>query len=481
MRKLFFLVLLGGVIGSVNAESFAESAQYSKSKCPFAVPSGERAECGYLKVPESRKNNNQRNIKLFVSIIKSYSHTPKIDPIVILSDDHVASAQLIDASSWSKYAPFRQDRDLIFIDARGRGLSEPLLTCPELKEIKDTSDQNYLMRLKSCRDKLLADKIDLSAFNSKESALDVVALMRELQHKKWNILASSYSARTALAILGLKPQHLRSVVLNSAIPLTTTNHKEVAVNNKRVFEQFFYDCGVDSKCSKAFPNLKDVYTQLVLNLSNKKNDDGFSGALVEAELSKSLSEHSALYYLPYKIFGLAQANAKGQLNMKKFKDIIGSSGVGDLGATLSFTCFDVGDNVTGAKLKKQCDIWGKASELDVFDSSKFQAIPVMVLTGEYDTQLPPQWSRDVVKQLPNAKLFQFKGVGHDVISSLPCAIYMTAAFFDRPDHKPEDACMMALKPPSFFIPSGEQAKTAAVSEFRHVLDGGLHFKGESHG
>lgn len=474
MKKLFFVVMLGSLVGSASAASFAEVAEFSKANCPFSAPSGERAECGYLTVPESRKQNNQRDIKLFVTIVKSYSHTPKTDPIVVLDGGKASSTQLSNPQYWSKYAPFRQDRDLIFVDARGRGLSQPVLTCSQLENKDTTSEQDYLIRLKNCKDKFVADKIDLSAFNTKENALDIIALMRVLQYKKWNVLASSYDTRTALVVLGLKPQHLRSVVLNSAMPLTKTNSEAQEVNDKRVFKQFFYDCGVNSKCSKSFPNLKDVYAQLVLSLPNNKQEDGFSSDLVKSELSKSLSDQESLYYLPQKIFDLAQANAKGKLNMERFKQIIQPSVTTDNVAALSLSCFDFGKSLPDGFLSKQCDIWGKGSELDVFAAAKFQAVPVMVLTGEYDTQLPPQWARDVAKQLPNAKLFQFKGVGHDVIGSLSCAMYMTAAFFDRPDHQPEDACMTALKPPSFFVPEQEQVRTATLSLLQSILQNAFH-------
>jgi len=194
-------------------------------------------------------------------------------------------------------------------------------------------------------------------------------------------------------------------------------------------------------------------------------------------LSEELSNHDAVYYLPQQIYQLAQSNAKGKLSLEKFNSILRTDKkqLDPLSGTfVSYQCYDLGELVSKLNNKKTtqspyfvsddghaCNVWGRGFALKVFEKVDYKPVPTMVLTGEYDTLVPSQLSREVAKSLPNAKLFQFKGVGHDVIGSLRCALYMAAAFFDRPDHKPEDACMMALKPPSFYVPEKEQVTQVA--------------------
>ncbi|MCB1828521.1 MAG: alpha/beta fold hydrolase, partial [Coxiellaceae bacterium] len=323
------------------------------------------------------------------------------------------------------------------------------------------------LRLKACRDKLIADKVDLESFNTKESANDVLDVMTALEIKQWNILSTGFGSRTALALMKMKPETIRSAVLNSAAPLFPVAETRAA-NNERVFKRFFYDCGVDASCRRAFPNLNDVYLQLIRTLPNDSDQDGVRADVVVKVIASLLSNSEALSQLPAKIFELASLNAKGELDRAAFAKIIGPTVTQKSGADIGYFCFDVGANNNPKKsdMEKKpyyytenqhaiCQVWGKGDAIAIFNDSEYRPIPVLVLTGEYDTKVPSQWSRDVAKALPNAKLFQFKGVGNDVIASVDCALFMTSAFFDRPDHQPEDVCMMALKPPSFIVPKRE--------------------------
>lgn len=468
----------GLAFGQADVEKMAP--QYTQTKCPFSIPSGERAECGYLTVPENRSNNAESNIKIFVTIAKSYSHTPKIDPIVVISPmPGVASSErLAQSEYWHALARFRQDRDMIFIDQRGSGYSEPTLQCSNMPNPNLVTEQDYLLKLRECRDQLLKKKVDLTAFNSRESAQDIIDLMRTKAYKRFNILSGSFGSRVALAVAGLQPQLVRSVVFNSAVPVMPGVDLDVSkqANNKRVFEQFFYDCGVDARCRKAFPNLQDMYLQLVRSLPNKVSPGKLSVPYAITKLAEELSHTDAVYYLPQQIYQLAQSNIKEQLSLEQFDRIVGTSSLASVSNSVSqepYFCYDLGEFVAqqqpqatasspyfSASKLPVCDVWGKGFALKFLENVARPTTPVLVLTGEYDTVVPARWSRDVAKSLPNAKLFQFKGVGHNVIGTLPCALYMAAAFFDRPDHKPEDACLMALKAPSFFVP--EQAEDAAL-------------------
>lgn len=484
MRRISLAIVLAVWAGASFGQSELTQSTfvYKSTQCPFSIPSGERAECGYLTVPENRSKNSEGKITLFVTVVKSYSRTPKTDPIVFLSgiEGGASSAQLAQGEYWDSFARFRQDRDMIFVDQRGTGNSQPNLFCRSLPSSNVLSKQDYLLKLRGCRDRLLKKKIDLTAFNSKESARDIIDLMRAKGYKRCNILAGAYSSRVALAVAGLSPQLVRSVVLNSAVPLMPSPDFAVSMqaNNQRVFEQFFYDCGVDSRCRKAFPNLKDMYLQLIRSLPNKIIPGKISVSYAVTTLATELSHDDAIYYLPQHIYQLAQANLKGQLTLEQFDRIIGSSSSKvehQLAYSIPYFCYDLGEFVSKLKAPpanqspyfssanfQACDVWGRGYSLKFFKELAHPTIPVLVLAGEYDTTVPAQWSRRVAKPLPNAKLFQFKGVGHNVIDSLPCALYMTAAFFDRPDHKPEDACLMALKPPSFFVPDKQQETSVVV-------------------
>ena len=57
---------------------------FEHAPCVFTVPSGENVDCGYLTVPESRKQTNGPVIRLPVAVLKSPSNERRPDPIVYL-------------------------------------------------------------------------------------------------------------------------------------------------------------------------------------------------------------------------------------------------------------------------------------------------------------------------------------------------------------------------------------------------------------
>jgi pimeloyl-ACP methyl ester carboxylesterase len=74
--------------------------------------------------------------------------------------------------------------DLVFIDQRGAGTSVPALTCPELApttaqglSVSEPSqqeiDQITVPALRACHERLVAEGVNLDAFNSVENAADI--------------------------------------------------------------------------------------------------------------------------------------------------------------------------------------------------------------------------------------------------------------------------------------------------------------------
>src|SRR5687768_17784429 len=76
------------------------------------------------------------------------------------------------------------DRDWIFFDQRGTGRSSPSLYC--------APDDDWIKQVKTCRDKLMAQGIDLSQYNSVRIVGDMEALRSALGLRQWNLWGLSY-------------------------------------------------------------------------------------------------------------------------------------------------------------------------------------------------------------------------------------------------------------------------------------------------
>jgi pimeloyl-ACP methyl ester carboxylesterase len=71
-------------------------------------------------------------------------------------------------------------------------------------------------------------------------------------------------------------------------------------------------------------------------------------------------------------------------------------------------------------------------------------VPALVLEGEFDPVTPPRYGEDVVRTLPNARLFVLRGQGHNVIGA-GCMPKLFAQFVDTADAKALDGkCLDAL-------------------------------------
>src|SRR5438105_2861141 len=103
------------------------------------------------------------------------------------------------------FAAAVQARDLVVIDQRGTGLSEPRLDCPEVAAFEraavalPTDDQpGFADSVGACIDRLRSEDVDLSTYTTSQSASDVVAVTRALGYTSVNLYGLSYGARLGL-------------------------------------------------------------------------------------------------------------------------------------------------------------------------------------------------------------------------------------------------------------------------------------------
>ncbi|NDJ75328.1 MAG: alpha/beta hydrolase [Chloroflexi bacterium] len=241
--------------------------------CPFPLPRGETEgvtiDCGYLIVPQDRAEPGGVEVELAVAILYSTGPTPAPDPILYLEGGPGGSA-LTGVDAWA-VSVLRTDRDIILIDQRGTGYSWPWLTCYEVDEIED--ELGEAAALTACRQRLAADGIDVSDYNSANSAKDVADLRVALEIDEWNLVGISYGTRLALTIMRDYPEGVRSVILDSAYPPVVDAYEQQAVASTRVFNKLFTDCATDPACSAAYPDLEGTFYRVLDALDADPLDD----------------------------------------------------------------------------------------------------------------------------------------------------------------------------------------------------------------
>jgi hypothetical protein len=82
-------------------------------------------------------------------------------------------------------------------------------------------------------------------------------------------------------------------------------------------------------------------------------------------------------------------------------------------------------------------------------------IPTLALGAEFDQVTPPEYGNLVTEYLSNSYIFEFPGIGHNIIVSSDCARSMAGAFLDDPSQVPDASCIDEMPGLVFDIPGDE--------------------------
>lgn len=202
------LVLTIGIITVVSAQQKAGNLSFTPGI--FQAASGEKVEVdnGRLTVPENRQKPNARLIELAFVRFRSTSKRPG-PPIIYLSGGPGGPGIL--AAKGARFPLFQAMRefgDVIALDQRGTGDSRPNLMCPNGLELdasqsvsRDQILEAFRAQSRICAEHFRGQGVDLTGYNTNESADDLEALRQALGVPKISLWGISYGTHLGLAML----------------------------------------------------------------------------------------------------------------------------------------------------------------------------------------------------------------------------------------------------------------------------------------
>ena len=453
---------------AVSSTTTTSTADFEYTDCPFDAPGD--IECGYLTVPEDRSDASSPTIALAVAIVAAPDGATA-PPIVYLAggpggsgiDDYVA-----DPEGWEM--PFLQNRDLILLDQRGTGYSEPTLDCPEFAEVDAQDNPDAL-----CFDRLTSEGINLMAYNTRENAADVDALRQALGIAQWDLLGISYGTRLALEVMRNHPDGVRAVILDSPFPPNADTPVDEVYSFTDALTELFADCEQDDYCNENYPDLENVFLDTVQRLNEDETAEIFGDDLVFA-LSSAFSDTSLIPWLPYVIYEVANDNfdaldeisaEDGFARTQYQDDEDRSDSEGMYNSVICHDEYALGDyervetavvgtippELEGALLQATfdltslCEYWNPMNGVD--NTAVSSSIPTLILVGQYDVATPPRWGTLTAATLPNSHLVLVPGAGHSLLSSVECTIAITDDFLANPDQTPDTSCLDDIEWPYF--------------------------------
>ena len=162
-------------------------------------------ESGRLVVSEFHKDTSSNHIEVYFNRIKTKASNPK-SPIVFLAGGPGSSATQVGRTKYFYlFKELSKEADIILIDQRETGQSIPNLVCRNsLNSPTDITEnvQKYIFKdlikkSKACAEEFTDMNIQLQAYNSYESALDMEAIRKKLGYEKLNLYGYSYGTELA--------------------------------------------------------------------------------------------------------------------------------------------------------------------------------------------------------------------------------------------------------------------------------------------
>ncbi len=502
------------------------SATFEPARCPMQLPSsqteGETVECGYLVVPEDRANPDSDTIRLAVAIFHPPDGPSHPDPIIYLMGGPGGSGlEFLFISFDVAYAPvLATGRDLIILDQRGIGYSEPALDCPEVAELgrelldweidgeilsDEESAELFLDTVAACEEDLSA-VADLTAYNTAANAADINDLRLALGYDQVNLWGTSYGTRLALGVMRDYPEGLRSVVLDAVYPPSVDLYMELPDNALRAFNALFYGCAADADCAAAFPDLEWVFFDTVdrLNeepgayevtdaLTKERFDVLIDGDTLVAILFSWLYHTDVIPSLPQIIYDAAGGNfdlialIQGSLMAQREAMSMGMQLSVQCNEEYAFNSLEeyealladypqlqgfLEDALVGTPGFKVCEEWDSGQADPIENEPVVSDVPTLLMAGEFDPITPPAWAHHAAETLPNATVVEFAGVGHGASVVEGCPRDMLIAFLNDPTSPLDDACLAGMGV-QFVVPSEEEV-AIELEPFTHEL---MHISG----
>jgi pimeloyl-ACP methyl ester carboxylesterase len=489
LAQTYLVVLLGAAVSVLAQASSAAPEQLTADRnqppssrlmmqsCTVQHVAGE-ARCGTYEVFEDRAAHSGRTIKLHVVVLKALSPAAAPDPVFWLHGGPGAAAtDMVQAAQGGLLGAARESRDLVFVDQRGTGASNPL-NCDLGDSPRDMqaffgeifpSD-----KIRECRDKL--EKLaNLKLYTTPIAMDDLDEVRAALGYGKIHLLGISYGSLAAQVYMRQHPEHVRSAFL---IGVATPEIKQPLLfprSAQYAMDLLFSDCAADELCGKTFPALKQefeavlgrfekgpVVVDLVNPFTEKREQvrvprSSFAERLRLAMYTTGsqrlvpLIIHRAFLndYVPWEqaalVFSPGSAVARGM-----YLTVTCSEGVAFI--TDQDVVNETRSTYVGEERVKRhmeaCKEWPKGQIPKSYIEPVKSDVPVVMISGEADGSSPPSYGEKAIKFLANGRQVKIRYFGHQMDG--PCVQNIFQQFLASASSKGLDTgCTETIRRPPF--------------------------------
>jgi len=456
-----------------------DSSGLELETCELVVPGTPLStvgECGWMDAAENPDVPDGRQIKVRVARIPARGRKTEPDPLVFFAGGPGQSA----LESWPIIAgavnKLNETRDILLVDQRGTGQSNPL-KCPQIElEESLALDWDELGRTtQECLDSLDGDP---RFYTTTIAMYDVDAARAALGYEQVNLFGGSYGTRAAQVYLRLFPERVRTIVLDGVVPQSLALGTEHAMKLDQAIYRVLKACDADPLCGELFPDTTSKLADLIesveespveITVEHPNTGEPFPLTFNREVLS------TALRFLSYSAdsqamlpFLINEAAVEQRFDRLASQMLIAATGLAQSisqGMEMSVMCAEdyplfptepvPNDYLMGNMMEKsvniQCGIWPQGPVPENFHEPVTGDLPVLLLSGELDPVTPPEYADRVAVHFSNSRHLIAPGQGH-IATTRGCMGKIVSEFImEGSADDLETDCISNMQATPFFI------------------------------
>lgn len=439
------------------------------------------ATCGTFGVYEDRETHAGRVIQLGVIVLKA-KH-PSVDAIAYIEGGPgvpaLPDAPFIADGDDPVLKAFQHSYDIIFVDDRGMGVSNPT-KC----NISPYGNMAAYFRqiwpdgiLSNCY-KRYAKTSNPSAYNTNNAVDDLDDVRTALGYRKLVLYGGSYGSFFSFIYIRRHEDRVKSAVLFGIQPPHFESLPGAPDGAQVALDDLAAKCARDKSCREHFAQFAAHFQAVlgrfqygpvsmeILNPKTKHLENvRLSKEVLVDRIREALYSPDTAAFLPYII---ERAYRFDYVPLGRMVDVWSQflAQGQDAGTNLAYRCAEFDPFISEAELRTQaahsftgdlrvraerraCAIWRVDPMPGAFNDPVRSTVPILMLEGSDDPVTPPKYAARAMATLPNATLVLVRGAGHGVAT--PCTNRLAIQFIREGSatHVTASSCNAAFKTPPF--------------------------------
>jgi pimeloyl-ACP methyl ester carboxylesterase len=436
------------------------------------------AECGVLEVPENPAAPEGRRIALHLARVPAINRRRPEDALFVLAGGPGQGAADFFVALSGAFERIHRDRDVILLDQRGTGGSQPL-DCPESEaQLYQSSEAEVTAFAAGCLAQLRTHT-DPAYYTTSVAVADLERARAALGYPRIDLYGISYGTRVAQHYLRRYPARVRALILDGVVPPTLALGADVAPAAEAALRRILARCVAQSACLARFHTPLEDYEAVSRTLRAQPVEVSVADPAnavprrvrfdrdhlaTVLRLGSYNADYAALLplflnagahgdYVPLAAQSLYLERSVESVAIGMHNSVVCSEDVPywkaqDLNRAVLDATF-MGSAEVDA-LQALCRSWPRGPVDADFHEALRSDVPALFLSGGDDPVTPPAYAHLAAAGFSAARELSLPGFGHGVLT-VPCMERLLAQFLARPEPAALDvSCLRTAAPLPFF-------------------------------